>query len=244
MGELRIRAVSLDQPLRYLSGGNQQKAVLAKWLSAGSDIFLLDEPTRGVDVRSKAEIYDIIRALCARGCAVLLASSELEELMALSPDSGDAPRSNRGRAVARRSNRRTNHETGYRRSELKRVPRAILLQRFGPLLGLIILCVTLGILTDHFLTFDNLINVFRQSAVNALVSLGQLLVIITAGIDLSVGSVMGLSCVLAALMLKAGVPARPGARRIARHRRDARRRQRNASHQVAVAASLHSRHSE
>ena len=83
-GELRIRAVSLDQPLRYLSGGNQQKAVLAKWLSAGSDIFLLDEPTRGVDVRSKAEIYDIIRALCARGCAVLLASSELEELMALS----------------------------------------------------------------------------------------------------------------------------------------------------------------
>jgi ABC-type sugar transport system ATPase subunit len=84
MGELRIRAVSLDQPLRYLSGGNQQKAVLAKWLSAGSDIFLLDEPTRGVDVRSKAEIYDIIRALCARGCAVLLASSELEELMALS----------------------------------------------------------------------------------------------------------------------------------------------------------------
>ena len=65
MGELRIRAVSLDQPLRYLSGGNQQKAVLAKWLSAGANMFLLDEPTRGVDVRSKAEIYDIIRALCA-----------------------------------------------------------------------------------------------------------------------------------------------------------------------------------
>jgi ribose transport system ATP-binding protein len=83
MGELRIRAVSIDQPLRYLSGGNQQKAVLAKWLSAGSSIFLLDEPTRGVDVRSKGEIYDIIRALCARGCAVLLASSELEELLAL-----------------------------------------------------------------------------------------------------------------------------------------------------------------
>jgi ribose transport system ATP-binding protein len=84
MGELRIRAVNVDQQLRYLSGGNQQKAVLAKWLSAGSTIFLLDEPTRGVDVRSKGEIYDIIRALCARGCAVLLASSELEELLALS----------------------------------------------------------------------------------------------------------------------------------------------------------------
>ncbi len=89
---------------------------------------------------------------------------------------------------------------------MKRISRGILWQRFGPLLGLVILCVTLGILSDHFLTFDNLINVFRQSAVNALVSLGQLLVIITAGIDLSVGSIMGLSCVLAALLLKAGVP--------------------------------------
>jgi ribose transport system permease protein len=80
------------------------------------------------------------------------------------------------------------------------------MQRFGPLLGLVILCSALGILSDHFLTFDNLINVFRQSAVNALVALGQLVVIITAGIDLSVGSIMGLSCVLAAQMLKAGVP--------------------------------------
>jgi ribose transport system ATP-binding protein len=82
--DLRIRAASIDQPLRHLSGGNQQKAVLAKWLFAGAGIFLLDEPTRGVDVRSKAEIYEIIRGLCARGCAVLLASSEMEELLALS----------------------------------------------------------------------------------------------------------------------------------------------------------------
>jgi ribose transport system permease protein len=89
---------------------------------------------------------------------------------------------------------------------LKAVPRALILQRFGPLIGLGILCAVLGTLSDHFLTFDNLINVFRQSAVNALIALGQLLVIVTAGIDLSVGSVMGLSCVLAALMLKAGAP--------------------------------------
>jgi ribose transport system ATP-binding protein len=84
VGELRIRAASIDQPLRHLSGGNQQKVVLAKWLNAGAGIFLLDEPTRGVDVRSKSEIYEIIRGLCARGCAVLLASSEMEELLALS----------------------------------------------------------------------------------------------------------------------------------------------------------------
>ncbi len=83
VGELRIRAASIDQPVRFLSGGNQQKAVIAKWLYAGARIFLLDEPTRGVDVRSKAEIYEMIRGLCARGCAVLVASSEMEELLAL-----------------------------------------------------------------------------------------------------------------------------------------------------------------
>ncbi len=81
----------------------------------------------------------------------------------------------------------------------------VLLQRFGPLAGLAILCAVLGVLSDHFLTWDNLINVFRQSSVNALVSLGQLAVIVTAGIDLSVGSILGLCSVLAALLLKAGV---------------------------------------
>jgi ribose transport system permease protein len=82
-----------------------------------------------------------------------------------------------------------------------------LLQRFGPLAGLAILCAVLGVLSDHFLTWDNLINVFRQASVNALVSLGQLAVIVTAGIDLSVGSILGLCSVLAALLLKGGVPS-------------------------------------
>jgi ribose transport system permease protein len=69
------------------------------------------------------------------------------------------------------------------------------------------MCAILTVLSDHFLTFDNLMNVFRQSAVNTLLALGQLLVIVTAGIDLSVGSILGFACVVAALMLKAGAPA-------------------------------------
>jgi ribose transport system permease protein len=83
---------------------------------------------------------------------------------------------------------------------------AIVLRRFGALLGLVLISVLLSIVSDHFLTVDNLINVFRQSAVNALLALGQLAVIITAGIDLSVGSILGLCCVAAAWMLKHGVP--------------------------------------
>ncbi|HEV3198516.1 MAG TPA: ABC transporter permease [Bryobacteraceae bacterium] len=81
-----------------------------------------------------------------------------------------------------------------------------LLHRLGPLLGLVALSLILGTLSDRFLTVDNLINVFRQSSVNALLSLGQLVVIITAGIDLSAGSILGLSCVVSALLLKSGVP--------------------------------------
>jgi len=83
---------------------------------------------------------------------------------------------------------------------------ANLMRRFGPLLGLLILCGALGAASDRFLTADNLLNVCRQSAVNALVSLGQLAVIITGGIDLSVGSVLGLCCVMVALLMHAGVP--------------------------------------
>jgi len=74
-------------------------------------------------------------------------------------------------------------------------------------MALLGMCAILTALSDHFLTFDNLMNVFRQSAVNVLLALGQLLVIVTAGIDLSVGSVLGLACVVAALMMKAGFPA-------------------------------------
>jgi ribose transport system permease protein len=88
----------------------------------------------------------------------------------------------------------------------RRAPLGVL-RRLRAVLALLAMCFILTVLSDHFLTFDNLMNVFRQSAVNALLALGQLLVIVTAGIDLSVGSVLGLSCVMAALMIKAGVPA-------------------------------------
>ncbi len=83
---------------------------------------------------------------------------------------------------------------------------AVLLRRFGALLALVLMSTLLGVVSEHFLTVDNVINVFRQSAVNALLALGQLAVIITAGIDLSVGSILGLCCVIAAWVLKHGVP--------------------------------------
>jgi len=81
---LRVRAPSVDTVVAGLSGGNQQKIVLARWLAAQSKILILDEPTRGVDVGAKAEIHALIGELAEQGAAILLISSELPELLNLS----------------------------------------------------------------------------------------------------------------------------------------------------------------
>jgi ABC-type sugar transport system ATPase subunit len=81
---LGIRASGPDQPAVELSGGNQQKVVLAKWLRTRPRVLLLDEPTRGIDVGAKAEIYALVRALAEQGMAVVFASSDLPEVVGLS----------------------------------------------------------------------------------------------------------------------------------------------------------------
>ncbi|MES6675335.1 sugar ABC transporter ATP-binding protein [Cutibacterium acnes] len=82
--KLRVRMASLDQPVRNLSGGNQQKVVIGRWILADSSILLLDEPTRGVDVGAKVEIYQLINAVTDAGGAVLMVSSELPEVIGMS----------------------------------------------------------------------------------------------------------------------------------------------------------------
>ncbi len=82
--ELAIRSSGVFQTTLNLSGGNQQKVVLAKWLFSGPDILILDEPTRGIDVGAKYEIYGIINQLAAQGKAVIVISSEMPELLGIS----------------------------------------------------------------------------------------------------------------------------------------------------------------
>lgn len=84
MEQLKIRARDMELPARALSGGNQQKVVLAKWLALKPRLLILDEPTRGVDVGGKAEIYQIINQLVQNGVAILMISSELPEVLAMS----------------------------------------------------------------------------------------------------------------------------------------------------------------
>ena len=81
---LKVKTPTQDQIARYLSGGNQQKVVLGKWLSMKPNILLLDEPTRGIDVGAKQEIYQLMEELADQGMSILFVSSELEEIIGMS----------------------------------------------------------------------------------------------------------------------------------------------------------------
>ncbi len=82
--EMRIKTPHIDQLVKFLSGGNQQKVVLAKWLISNSDVLIFDEPTRGIDVGAKQEIYNIMHELTAAGKSIIMISSEMPELIGMS----------------------------------------------------------------------------------------------------------------------------------------------------------------
>ena len=82
--DLNIRTPGLEQEIRYLSGGNQQKVVIGKWLLAQSRVLIMDEPTRGIDVGAKVEIYELMNELTEDGAGILMISSELPEGLGMS----------------------------------------------------------------------------------------------------------------------------------------------------------------
>ena len=82
--QLRIKTPGPDRITRWLSGGNQQKVVLAKWLAGHAEIFIFDEPTRGIDVAARRDIYDLMHTLVARGAGVIMISSDLPEVLGMS----------------------------------------------------------------------------------------------------------------------------------------------------------------
>ncbi|WP_399890174.1 sugar ABC transporter ATP-binding protein [Streptomyces sp. BBFR51] len=84
VGSLRIKTPSLKQTVKHLSGGNQQKVVIAKWLAKDCDVLIVDEPTRGIDVGAKEEIYDLLNELASQGRSIVMISSELPEVLRMS----------------------------------------------------------------------------------------------------------------------------------------------------------------
>ena len=84
VSKLLVKTAGLESAITSLSGGNQQKCIVGRWLLTQPKILLLDDPTRGVDVGAKSELYRLIRGLCLEGLGVIVTSSELPELLTLS----------------------------------------------------------------------------------------------------------------------------------------------------------------
>ena len=84
ISDLKIKTTGSDQIVRFLSGGNQQKVVFAKWLNSGANIYIFDEPTRGIDVGAKQEIYELMNKLTEDGSGIMMISSELPEILGMS----------------------------------------------------------------------------------------------------------------------------------------------------------------
>ena len=81
---LKTKTPSMEQQLKNLSGGNQQKVIVARWLMKDCDIFIFDEPTRGIDIGAKSEMYELMEDLAAKGKSIIMISSELAEIQRLS----------------------------------------------------------------------------------------------------------------------------------------------------------------
>ncbi len=221
--KLKIKTPSIENDVFYLSGGNQQKVVIGKWLLAAPRILICDEPTRGVDVGAKMEIYAHLRDLADQGLAIILVSSELPEIIGMSDrilvmragkivsefeatgaseekilaaglSESDAPESE-----APAPGQLENHESLSRKLNLAWM-RMIQADRvvFLTLLALI----GVGIFTsESFLNNYNLTSIVRDAAALGIVSMGQAVVMIGGGLDISVGSIVSLTTILAGLLM-------------------------------------------
>ncbi|MGH7119612.1 MAG: ATP-binding cassette domain-containing protein [Acetobacteraceae bacterium] len=199
---LAIRTPSAEQPIGLLSGGNQQKAVLARWQIAQPRVLVFEEPTQGVDVGTRQQIYRLIRNLAHAGAAVILLTSDLVELIGLADEILVL---SRGRIVERMTAEEASEErvigaavraTSAMIDPSARRPPSRATQRFaGPLMlaGLLLLMAALATWrSPYFLTARNFADLGSQLAPLAIVSLGQMAVILVGGIDLAVGPTISL----------------------------------------------------
>jgi ABC-type sugar transport system ATPase subunit/ribose/xylose/arabinose/galactoside ABC-type transport system permease subunit len=234
--QMRLRFRSYDQPVTTLSGGNQQKVVIAKWLATNPRVLILDEPTQGIDVQTKAEVHRIISGLAAQGLAILLISSDLPELLGMCDrilvmrkgslaaefDRGQADQFEIGIAATGAI-----AENGKPRRAVREQPRtaladellprsrasrgldiAVWLNRLasrreaGLFAALLAVVIPISALNASFLHTSNLEAVSTYAALIGIVALGELVVMLTRNIDISVASVIGLTAYIAASTIK------------------------------------------
>jgi ABC-type sugar transport system ATPase subunit/ribose/xylose/arabinose/galactoside ABC-type transport system permease subunit len=217
---LSIRLRSLEQAAGTLSGGNQQKVVLGRWLERQPHVLLLDEPTRGIDVAAKDEVHALVRRLAARGLAVVLISSELPEVLAQSDrvgvfregqlaDTFD-PRTATADEVAAAA-----LPLGPRRGETPepstatgrpRPGRQLPLREAALVALLLVLFALMQAKGGQLLSAGSLQNLAADTALLTFCALGAAVVLLAGGIDVSLGSQMALAAGLAGILWERGWP--------------------------------------
>lgn len=208
-----VKTPSMEQAIGLLSGGNQQKVAIARGLMTRPKVLILDEPTRGVDVGAKKEIYQLINQFKADGLSIILVSSEMPEVLGMSDRiivmheghlSGEFTREQATQEVlmaaavgklnrVNQSKKMTTQTVSGRRYFTK----AWLMEQKS-LIALLVLIAIVSTLSPNFFTINNLFNILQQTSVNAIMAVGMTLVILTSGIDLSVGSLLALTGAVAA----------------------------------------------
>jgi rhamnose transport system ATP-binding protein len=240
LDRLRLRFRRYDQPVSTLSGGNQQKVVLSKWLATTPRVIIFDEPTQGVDVQTKAEVHAMIADLARDGIAIILISSELPELISMchrilvlkegqvtgefdrgaasqeqimhaatgavaaqksvaEVQGNDASGLGQGWAVAQPGRER--RAPGFRLPEF--LGKAFARRELGLLIAMAAVVIPVSAINPRMLSGSNLIALSMDAALLSIVAAGQMLVIITRNIDLSVASIIGLAAYLSADTLRA-----------------------------------------
>ncbi len=227
-----VRAASMAAPIATLSGGNQQKTVLARCLFASPKVLLLDEPTRGIDLAAKADIYQLLRRLSSEGFGILLCSSEMSEILT---QCHRVVVFREGRVTAKLEREEATEErvlaaaAGASAEDAGRAPDPDLksggeppgrppggprlgrgLARFKSAFGLaavLLLAILFSPVRNGrpvFLDLGNLTDILRQVAEKGILAVGMTAVIVSGGIDLSVGSILALSATLTAWFLMHG----------------------------------------
>ena len=202
--KLGVKAHSLELEAGALSGGNQQKVVIAKWVGMNPDVIIMDEPTRGIDVGAKRDIYELMNELTASGVSIIMVSSELPEVLGMSDRilvvhegriAGELLRDEADQEKIMTLATEENKHNGYKSN----------VKKSGSVIGLVALFVVISCLNSSFIDPSNLKNLLRQVSINALISFGMTFVILTGGIDLSVGSILALSSALMGSFIKGGM---------------------------------------
>lgn len=245
---MRLKFASYSQPIGTLSGGNQQKVVLAKWLATNPRLLILDEPTQGIDVQAKSEVHRIISELAEQGLAILLISSDMPELLGMcdtihvmrqgefvaefdrenanqlniglaatgtrvdsvSEDGPPSPLALQGKAAT------LDDVSSGPAPEAAHLPHRLPTVHHGQSLiskvfgrresglvaALLVIVIPLGVINPQVYSTSNVTDLITTSAMLGIVVLGQMLVMLTRNIDLSVGSVIGLTAFLSTGFMK------------------------------------------